>query len=168
MRNITINRRLQSTVTWETGKEKAKTSTYLGRLARDQERYHEAEQFLLQSLDIRREVMDYRGVGIVLSALGQTASRAERYEFGWDCSAKLLNTFREVQDAINCALVSLELGSLLVQRRNKREEGQVLLQEAIAVRGQYNLPGIAEARSVAEQLGVEGSHNQQPGPNSNS
>jgi tetratricopeptide (TPR) repeat protein len=125
----------------------------LGQIAQRRGRLEEAAEYFQQSLVIRREVQDRRGEGVVLAQLGVIARARERFEEAEQRFREGLAILDEVQDAPNVAGVALSLGDLLIEHRNRREEGCALIQQAIRTRHELGLPGEEEARERARRLG---------------
>ena len=113
----------------------------------------DAADYFAQSLVIDREVQDRQGEGVVLSSLGQIALSRGRLDEAEHYFRECLAVMEEVQDALNEATIAVILGEFLITLRNNREEGCPLIQRAIQIRQDLELPGVEEAMETAQRFG---------------
>jgi tetratricopeptide (TPR) repeat protein len=130
--------------------------TRLGRVARFREDYQAAEARYQEALGVQRAIGDRQGEGVTLSALGDLLEAQERATEAETYYRQGLAMLREAQDAFHTAGAARDLGSFLIERGVKREEGFALLAESARL---YAAMGLREderaTRELARSLGGE-------------
>ncbi|MEO7003622.1 MAG: tetratricopeptide repeat protein, partial [Ktedonobacterales bacterium] len=104
-------------------------------------------------LRIMREVGDTRGEGVALFNIGQVAEAREQWDVAEHWYRLGLAIVREADDALNEARASEMLAGLLLEHRPQSSDGCALLQRAITLYHQMELPDEERARETALRLG---------------
>ncbi len=141
-------------------------SIALSQLKEDEEAHdllNQAEHYLTQALSIHQEVLDREGEGDTLSQLGDLAKVRDDMDSAEAYYRRALNLFREGGLKRHIADALLSLGSFIIKRRDKLEEGCSMLSEAeelFAEMGIHSagmeLPSEQKARETAQRLGCNG------------
>jgi tetratricopeptide (TPR) repeat protein len=128
--------------------------TGLGQIAQSRGRLDEAADYFEQALVIDREVQDRQDEGVDLYQLAMIAEAKGDIERAEELHRESLAIGVEVQSVPDIADSLRELGRFLIQRRpDKREEGCVMLQQAIQFYHEMGLPSEETARETARRLG---------------
>lgn len=125
----------------------------LGQVAYQRGVYAEAERYYEASLELRRAVRDLPGEGITLAQLGRVAAHMGDTARAETFYRQGLKGLLEAQDAHNYAAVALRAGTFFAEQTGSREEGAVLLQQAIELYHQMGAPEEQQARAAAARLG---------------
>lgn len=126
----------------------------LGQIALKRGRLDEAAEYFQESLTIDREVQDRQGEGVVLYELALIAEAQGDLDRAEQLHRESLAIAEEVQSGQDLADSLLTLGEFLITKRpGKRDEGCAMLRNAIAIYHEMGVPGEAQARAVAQELG---------------
>lgn len=125
---------------------------FLGQVALNLEQYEKANQYSEKSLSIFRIVHDLRGKSIVLTQLANIAERQGDLDTAENFHRESLDICRKSQYRQIIAYTLLELGRFLIEKRDDRKQGCLMIHEAIQHYSEMKLPYEKVARKIAREL----------------